>query len=195
MITGLAKSTACFFVKNGLVDKEDEEVYAYGMEILLSAITNAVTALLIAVLTDTFFPCLLFLVSFVTMRIYAGGYHADTHLRCVITLIAAQSVFIFIIKTISIDALTWCIPIFMAVSIPVMIIFAPVEHPNKPLSEKLKHKLRKKALISMTIWLTAALVFVIAGNIIIGFSLSSGLLMISAAMIAEKIKLVKKNEK
>lgn len=39
MITGLAKSTAHFFVENKLVEPDDEEIYVYGMEIFLSTVS------------------------------------------------------------------------------------------------------------------------------------------------------------
>ena len=44
MIAKLAKSTAYFFVEKQVVKKEDEEVYAYGMELLYSSILNIAVA-------------------------------------------------------------------------------------------------------------------------------------------------------
>lgn len=82
MIAKLAKSTAYFFVEKQVVKKEDEEVYAYGMELLYSSILNIVLAVIIAVATNTVFPTLAFLITFIILRQYIGGYHAKTHLGC-----------------------------------------------------------------------------------------------------------------
>lgn len=189
MITKLAKSTACFFVRNNLVAKEDEEVYAYGMELLLSTVFNLLIAIFIAALSDTFIPCLINLTAFVTIRIYAGGYHADTHLGCMITLIVVQSLFVAIIKVLSVEIFRISIPFMVLISIVSIIVLAPVSHPNKPLSDALKARLRKKAYISMIIWSSFTMAFFVLKDFYISFCSAYGMITISGAMIAEVIKL------
>lgn len=79
MISKLAKGMACFFSDNKIIAAEDSEVYAYGIELLLSTIFNLVVAIIIALISNEFIPCFFNLTAFVTIRMYAGGYHADTH--------------------------------------------------------------------------------------------------------------------
>jgi accessory gene regulator B len=117
MITGLAKSTACFFVANKFVEAEDEEVYAYGMELLLSTVFNLIVAIAIAGVTHTFIPCLINLTAFVTIRIYAGGYHADTHRGCILTLAVVQAIFIVIVKSADTEILKMFIPFMLLFAI------------------------------------------------------------------------------
>lgn len=76
MISKLAKGTACFFVDNKIIEVEDSEVYAYGIELLLSTIFNLIIAIIIALISNEFIPCVINLTAFVTIRMYAGGYHA-----------------------------------------------------------------------------------------------------------------------
>lgn len=192
MIARLAKSTACFFVRNNLVDKEDEEVYAYGMELLLSTVFNLIIALFIAIVTDTFIPCLINLTSFVTIRIYAGGYHADTHIGCMTTLAIVQSLFVAIIKMTPVKVIQISTPFMLVASILLIVILAPVAHPNKPLSERLKVKLRKKAYISTLVWTAFTLAFLVLGKVYISFCSAYGMLTVSIAMTAEIIKLRRK---
>ena len=188
MITELAKSTACFFVKNKLVDPNDEEIYAYGMEIFLSTLINLIVMITIAVITKTFIPCINF-TTFVTLRIYAGGYHADTHLGCIMTLITVQTVFIFIIKIIPITILLLLVPVFIIISLITIFFLSTVEHPNKPLDSSLKSKLRKKSLVVMVLWLIFITVCMKVGKEDYSFYASFGMFSISLAMILEKIKL------
>jgi len=195
MIAKLAKSTACFFVKNKLIEKEDEEIYEYGMELLLSTVFNLIAAILVAVLTDSFIPCLIELTAFVTIRIYAGGYHADTHMGCMITLIIVQILFVTIIKSVSIGILKPIIPFMLIMSVYLIVILAPVAHPNKPLPDNLRNKLRKKAYISATIWTLFSLTFLLLDMPHISFCSAYGMVSISAAMVAEIIKLRRENEK
>ena len=50
MISKLAKGMACFFSDNKIIAAEDSEVYAYGIELLLSTIFNLVVAIIIALI-------------------------------------------------------------------------------------------------------------------------------------------------
>ena len=52
MISKLAKGTACFFVDNKIIEVEDSEVYAYGIELLLSTIFNLIIAIIIALISN-----------------------------------------------------------------------------------------------------------------------------------------------
>ena len=165
MISKLAKGTACFFVDNKIIEVEDSEVYAYGIELLLSTIFNLIIAIIIALISNEFIPCVINLTAFVTIRMYAGGYHADTHWGCMLTLVCVLSAFILIIKTFSTATIRFLSPILWVLSVLILYKFAPVEHPNKPISEKKKMKLRKKSLISFFIWTIFCIIFYIKNEI------------------------------
>lgn len=121
MISKLAKGMACFFFDNKIIAAEDSEVYAYGIELLLSTIFNLVVAIIIALISNEFIPCFFNLTAFVTIRMYAGGYHADTHWGCMLTLVCVLSVFILSIKTISITTMSILSPILWILSAIILI--------------------------------------------------------------------------
>ena len=60
MLEKLAKSAARFFVAQNIVKSEYQEIYAYGMEILLSTMVNGIIVLIISILSDTVLPSLIF---------------------------------------------------------------------------------------------------------------------------------------
>ena len=184
MISKLAKGMACFFSDNKIIAAEDSEVYAYGIELLLSTIFNLVVAIIIALISNEFIPCFFNLTAFVTIRMYAGGYHADTHWGCMLTLVCVLSVFIFI----SITTMSILSPILWILSAIILFRFAPVEHPNKPISEKKKMKLRKKSLISFFVWTIFCIIFYFFKSEICFYSVT-GIFTLNCAMIAEKIRL------
>jgi len=144
MITKLAKSTACFFSANSLIKKEDEEVYIYGMELLLSTVFNLVIAVFIALATDTVIPCIIQFSAFVTLRVKAGGYHAETHWCCMLIFALIQSLFVLAVKIINTETMFVSIPFMLIISSILIFKYAPLEHPNKPLSDKKKKRLRKQ---------------------------------------------------
>lgn len=188
MISEISKRTAGFLSKNMIIETEYEEVYAYGIEILLSTILNFIVALTIALISHKFVACLLNLTAFVTIRIYAGGYHADTHWGCMTTLVGVLLIFIFVIKIISLKLMMILSPILLIISAVVIFKYAPVEHPNKPLSEKKKLKLRKKTLISLSIWILFCIFFYFI-KAEFTFYAVSGIFSLAVALIAEIIKL------
>ena len=60
MIVQLSKRMASFFVRQKIIEKIDEEVYEYGLQLLLSTVLNAVIALLFAIISGTVIPCLFY---------------------------------------------------------------------------------------------------------------------------------------
>lgn len=188
MISEVSKRTAGFLSKNMIIETEYEEVYVYGIEILLSTILNFIVAFIIALISHEFVACLINLIAFVTIRIYAGGYHADTHLGCMTTLVGVLLIFIFVIKLVSLKLMMMLSPIMLIISAIIIFKYAPVEHPNKPLSDKKKLKLRRKALISLLIWILFCMCFYFI-KIEFTFYAVSGIFSLAVALIAEIIKL------
>ncbi len=183
----LAERTACFFVENKIIKVEDESVYFYGMELLLSTIFNFILALTVSLLTRSFIPCFINLAAFLTIRVNAGGYHADTHLGCMVILAVVLLIFIVVEKNLPISSMMICSPIMIILSDIIIIGLSPVEHPNKPLNDVKKKKLKIKSIVWAVLWTLFGLIFLFV-NTKISFYSTSGMLTIALAMIAEKIK-------
>ena len=194
MIAKLAKSTAYFFVEKQIVKKEDEEVYAYGMELLYSSIINIVLAVIIAIITNTVYPTAAFLGTFIVMRQYIGGYHAKTHLGCISIFAIVLYCFAILSRYIP-EEYELLISIFSDImSVFLVLKFAPVEHPNKPLSDKENLRLRKNGIIStFTVLVLVFILSVFASTKRYGMYISLGQLTASTAMLCEKIKHIRMN--
>ena len=83
-------------------------------------------------------------------------------------------------------------PILWVLSVLILYKFAPVEHPNKPISEKKKMKLRKKSLISFFIWTIFCIIFYFVKTEVCFYAVT-GIFTLTCAMVAEKIKLLIKS--
>ena len=74
--------------------------------------------------------------------------------------------------------------------------FAPVEHPNNPLSGKEKSRLRKRGIISaFTVFILALFMSVFTSTRRYGMYISLGQLTASTAMLCEIIKHTRMNNK
>lgn len=151
MIARLSKRMASFFVCRKIIDKNDEKVYEYGLQLLLSTVLNTLIALLLAIVSGTIIPCLFYLSAFVVMRKSAGGFHAKTHLGCCCILVAVQCCFIAIIKLVASDLYIMISVLSLIISVITILLYAPLEHENKPLSDKDTVRLRKISIAYMLI--------------------------------------------
>lgn len=151
MLSRLAKSTAHYFVYKNIIESEDEEVYAYGTELLYSGVLNILLAIIISLITDTVYPTFLFMLSFIIIRQYIGGYHAKTHIGCMSILGTVLIVFSQLVRFIPSESEAVVSVVLTAISVILTMVFAPVEHPNKPLSENEKNNLRKRGTTAVIV--------------------------------------------
>lgn len=194
MIAKLAKSTAYFFVEKQVVKKENEEVYAYGMELLYSSILNIALAVIIAIITNTVYPTAAFLTAFIVMRQYIGGYHAKTHLGCMSILSAVLCCFAVLSRYIPAECEILISMPAIGLSMFLILKFAPVEHPNKPLTDQEKSRLRKSGIISaFTVFILVLIMSVFTSTRRYGMYISLGQLTASTAMLCEIIKHTRMN--
>ncbi len=133
-------------------DKYPKEIYIYGIELLISSLISTSVILLIGLLTKTFFESIIFLISFSAIRVYTGGYHSMTYLRC--NIISASS-YIAIVVFLYLFGDSISNPIAMLSgylsTMILALVFAPVKHENKELdtAEIKKYKLLSLLMISV----------------------------------------------
>ncbi len=192
MIARLSKKMASFFVSNEVIKSEDEEVYEYGLQLLLSTVFNGIIALILAIISGTVLQCVCYLVVFVLLRKSAGGFHAKTHFGCCCILAIVLSLFIMFIKFVPNEAYGIVSAIAVAFSVVIILMFAPLEHENKPISDRNKIRLRKISIIYAFLFALIVFGFFIAKLktimvcIALGMFTASGSMLV--AVIEKKIK-------
>ncbi len=133
------------------LEENRRPVYIYGFELFLSTSSSMISILLISTLFFGSFSGCLFLAVFITLRLFSGGYHAETYGRCfiltncVFLLSAAFSrlVCLFIPDGISRPA---CIALTIIAGI-IIFLLSPIRNQNHPLSETRYKKNQKTARI------------------------------------------------
>lgn len=122
-----------FMLKHGIIEAEDAEIYQFGFNQLIFISINLITTVVIGIVFSMLFESVIFLVSYMVVRVYAGGYHAKTQFRCYII----SSLFI-VLALIGVKYIIWeGFVNIIAITIAAIIIFklSPVETKNKPLDE------------------------------------------------------------
>ncbi len=142
MIHQLAKSIATYFLKENIIEQDDMDTYIYGAEVLISGVLGIVNILLVSILLDTFYQGILFLVIFIPIRMYTGGYHASSYFTCNIGFIFIYILSILMENLISKWHLTSLLWILVLAGLLIIFRYAPLENANKkiPISKVKRYK-------------------------------------------------------
>lgn len=149
MIEKIAEKIARFIYRNTACESEKFDIYKYGIEITVSSIFNIILILLCGFIVSDIFAGIAFLINFILLRSFTGGYHAKTYLMCnglfVLTFLIVYVISAMLnmlnlpFGVLESLVLLNCIPI---------ILFAPVENKRKRLDENKKKRFRIKAIIT-----------------------------------------------
>lgn len=160
MFAKVAKQLAVHLEENQIIKSDDRELYVYGLNQGLSILLNIVTTLGIGLLFGTVLQLVVFMVAYIPLRSYAGGYHARTPVRCYLISIAMLTIISLLIKYITLGR--WVYLIETAISSVIIAILSPVADNNKPLDEieivvykkRTKRILLAEVVVSILSWIT-----------------------------------------
>ena len=136
MIHLIALVIADFFVSKDVITEEEKEVCAYGMELIISGIINVSLVIIIGLITCYIWYAIVYNTMMIVIRMYTGGYHADTHLGCNICYCGVFLISLIILRIqmlVKGDVLTWIIA-------AAGYLIIALEHHNKRLTIEQKHK-------------------------------------------------------
>ena len=150
MINILAMITGHYIAK-GLIPEEEREIYEYGFDITLYTIWSTAVLLLLGIVLRRFVPAMIIVFGFYLFQTTGGGYHANTHLRCLTGMIAgllfALSLEFFREST----TLLW--ELFI-IGFSLLLVLPLVLHPNK---KHLEDQRKQLTIRSLTVTIVAAI--------------------------------------
>lgn len=186
MIDYLSDSISGFFVRHNIISDDERSIYKYGAEITISTLIGIVLILTSGIILKNILDSIIFLLCFIFIRIYSGGYHCDTYLKCNITFIGVYLLRLLIKIIVPLAFEPFFSLVLMIISMTIIFIFSPLENINKPLVTVEVKKYRKISILLSSCWCVLS---VIAYFINLHISRSIVLTMFSIAilMIAEII--------
>lgn len=140
MISYLSRFITLFLLQNKIVEQEKCDVYEYGFEVIISTIIGFILIFTSGILLNELLSSMIFYAMFIIVRQYTGGYHANSHLKCKLTMLCLCLLVLFSVKY-CISILTFPVHlIFLMFYCAVVILFAPIEHKNAPMTDDLSCK-------------------------------------------------------
>lgn len=125
------------------LQEDEKDIYLFGVYQGAILLLNICTALLIGVALNMLLEIVIYLICFLPLRIFAGGYHAKTQLRCYIMSSFTTVIILLVIQFLQQQESIWEFLIYF-VSFGVIWRYAPVADVNKPLLENEQVNYRKK---------------------------------------------------
>lgn len=135
MIKFLSQNLMNCVLKLNLIEKEDENLYAYGAELAISYILNLIAIIIIGAVMDMIFYTIAFLIIFIPLKSYSGGYHAPNYLICFIMSCITVVAVLYITKYGYGYVPNNILILIMAFMGMMIYILGPIEDKNKPLTE------------------------------------------------------------
>ena len=192
MIKLISDKFACFLCKDE-GQKDNFDLYEYAIYIILSSAFHMATVIVLGLVFNLLTESLVFYLSFIVIRKFAGGYHAKTPTRCYIISIITIVLMLCIIKWILIiNYLSIYYSLFFSELVCVLILccLSPLDTENKLLNgkERTIYKI-VSCVTSIAISLFSAFLIVIeVYNICV--SLSFSIFTSTVLLIVRKVQLL-----
>lgn len=186
MISIISKKMTDRLLEREVITQEDYEIYLFGMHQLLVTLLDFLTCAVVGIVFGSLLQTTLFILAFMGIRVYAGGYHASTPLRCYLLTTAMVVVSVALLKYI-----TWSMFMLgglLLVASMIILILAPVDTENKPVDDVEYVYFRRKTKNALAIESMLAVLCMIFRFEIGAESIVWALVVLAIALIFEQRK-------
>lgn len=194
MIRLISSKAASILCKDD--DKDTFELYEYAIYIILSGLFHILTILVLGISFNMLIESMVFYGSFISIRKFAGGYHAKTPSRCYLFSVTVSIAVLCLIKVVyascSSSLILWLLLIEL-VCVAFIFFVSPLESDNKPLD-----KYEERLYRIVTRWVVAIL-FVVTVLLIcfdvkcVCIPMIFGVYMCALVLAMRKIQIFSKN--
>lgn len=175
-----------FIIQHSDAKREDADIIAFGVKYGLITLAEILGMVVISFLMRELIPGAVILIAFISIRVYAGGYHAKTLPRCVVMSTILFTLIILGYKMLYLPIIVkGLIALFLGVLI---LIFSPVENDNRRLSENEKKVFKNRALLFYSISLIIFILIKKLSNILVWAYLMI-LVVLIGGIVKERMKM------
>lgn len=177
MIRFISRAVAKWLLKHGAISVNEKELYEYGIYSFLFTLTPLFLVLMVSIPLNMVVEGVLLITPFILLRKFAGGFHFQTPLPCIIvsTLVLLGCLLeirvileygSFIIHTLLVYA-----------SIVPICILSPIDSENRQLSAKEKSAFHRIAIVLATINAALYSLLLILRTVEIAIPLGTGMIL------------------
>lgn len=179
MLNKIATKITKTMLASKIIAEDMFDIYVYGVELFLSFLFNTTIIMIAGILLGRILQTLLFLLIFVLLRSFTGGYHANTYGVCTfVTFLVYGGV--LLLSELFVPSLLFY-GVLTIVGVALLLALVPIEHPNKKITEKKKRKYKHISLVLFLIFITVGALLCHADlqlNAVVFFTLTADLLLL-----------------
>ena len=138
MIAKFAKKINEILIQKEIVQKEDAELYQYGIENGIVVAGNLLASGIFGIVTGRPGLVLVFLLFYASLRSYSGGSHCKSRIGCFLISMAILSIPVYTHEFVMNNVPATVILMIGIAAVVVILILSPVESINKPLDDEEK---------------------------------------------------------
>lgn len=124
------------------INSVDRDIYEYGVQHILITLLNITTVIIIGIVLNAVIEAIAFITAFIPLRIFAGGFHFSTPIKCYIFSSCFVAAVLLAMRYVNISILIYCL--LYSLAIVIILILSPVEDVNKPLDQVEKRFIGKE---------------------------------------------------
>ena len=185
----ISSGIAAMLWTQGIIQEDDIDKCKYGIDLFISSFLEILSILVMAAVLGNFIETVLLFVFFIPLRIYAGGYHADTKLKCYLISFVMYG-FSYTLANITPSEMFVLINVISTLfSLIIVLVKAPIIHINKSVNDIERRNYRKISIEICLAETTIILLLTIAvpQNVIATY-LTVGQVSVAISMLAAIVK-------
>lgn len=172
----LAHFLADFFVTRRWISEDAKIVYVVGLDVIFSTALDWIVVGMLGLIRGRFLEAVVYLLFFMTVRRYAGGYHASTRIGCFAIFVGFYLMADMVMAGICMSSGEWFRRTFavcsMAVGELVFYFLTPIANDRKRHTYEERKGAKRKAFFCLNIWYClavgmAAFGVALAGQIVV----------------------------
>ena len=144
----ISRACSMLLCRYDVIRKEEIDIYIYGFGLLFMTLFSVFSILGLSIIMDEISAGFIFITFFFTIRLFTGGYHADTHIGC---FVITNLIYVTYLR---LGNLMLDLPLYINILAGTVVITyiwsrAPIIHPNQPLSDKKRQNNKRYTHVSL----------------------------------------------
>ncbi len=152
MITRLAKKCVAASVKGNIIPPQEAEFFTFAFSLLLSQAFGIATCVIIGLLFQCVIESMVYLMFFIPLRTFSGGFHAGSHLKCYISSVLLFGLSVGLGVSFGVNLPLFVVTALYAGCMLTILLLAPAEDKNKPLTEPEVEKCRMRVRLMAAVY-------------------------------------------
>lgn len=181
MIAYAANRLTRYLKKHVPMTDNEFEVYQYAFDIALYTVLSTLGLLFIGVALGALFPTILCIALFYTNQTFGGGYHANSHIGCFMTMAVGLLFYLLLLALQPQAEICYVLAIF---SFGILMIKSLVLHKNKRYLENKRKELAKRSRLIILIEMAFFILLLFVRDVQLLASCSLSLFMCATSRIA-----------